>query len=488
MLAAFLTPGFQSFETPPLATVRALVTSGRAGLAAYPGPTYRAGADGRFYTDHELGTALVAYPVGLAAEGLSRATGADFKRLFELGCGLAGCVLAALAVLLLLSLARELELEERRLLPPLLVLLLSSQYVVYATSLADVAVSAPLAAGCALCWARADRGRRAAWLLAGLYAGALMVVKLSNATFLVLLVLLALAHGLRGYGHRLVAASLVVAGALPALALALWWNAVRTGSPLHAPYLAELHGFHAAGVPEALVGSLVSPDKGVLAYTPALLGLPLALRPLWTGGRRGRYLALVGGSLALALLRISGMPEWTSAGGWGIRYYVPWVPLLLLPLAAMLGERPSARRRWVSRVVWTATALGLVVNLAGVLTNQMYRQQACGYAAWSFDGMNACAVRALPGNLARAVGAKVPEIVVPDASAADTFASNRLAVWWYAARRAGVPPALSWGLGLFLLGSGALLLRAGIHRMGPFEGDGSPEPVGGPGPSRAVPS
>jgi hypothetical protein len=344
----------------------------------------------------------------------------------------------------------------------------------------------PLAAGCALCWARADQGERTAWLFAGLCAGALVVTKLSNATFLVLLVLLALAPRPGGARPRLVAAALAVAGALPALALMLWWNAVRTGSPLHTPYLAELHGFRLAGVPSALLGSLVSPNKGLLAYTPALLGLPLVLGPLWTGGRRGRYLALVGGSLTLALLRISGMPEWTSSGGWGIRYYVPWLPLLLLPLAAMLGERPATRPAWVTRAVWAAAALGLVVNLAGILTNQMYRQQACGYAAWTFEGMNACAVRALPGNLARAAGVAVPEVLVPGASAADTFASNRLAVWWYAAQRAGLPPALSWAMGVFLLGGGTVLLRAGVRGMRRDEGGGSPRIVGGPGPERAA--
>jgi len=49
--------------------------------------------------------------------------------------------------------------------------------------------------------------------------------------------------------------------------------------------------------------------------------------------------------------------------------------------------------------------------------------------------------------------------VAPGASRADVFASNRLALWWYAIRFVGVRPAVSWAIGGALLLLGAACWR-----------------------------
>lgn len=239
----------------------------------------------------------------------------------------------------------------------------------------------------------------------------------------------------------------MLAGAVPGLAVVFWWNALRTGHPLLTPYPASLHAFVFGALPEGLATALVSPNKGLLVYTPALLLVPLALR------EHRRLAFFVGGSLLLALVRLAGTIGRSSAGGWGIRYYVPWIPLLLLFLV-LSWHRERLRRHWRRGMLAAAIVCGGVLNVAGVVTNHMYRQQLCGFQEWTTTGMNACAVRALPGNIARVLGADVPDVVVPGASPANVYASNRLAVWWYAIRAAGAPAAASWGI-FVLLAAGA---------------------------------
>lgn len=156
------------------------------------------------------------------------------------------------------------------------------------------------------------------------------------------------------------------------------------------------------------------------------------------------------GSFALTFLRLAPTECWHSAAGWGIRYYVPWIPALMLVLARGVWWHPApTRARRLGRAALLAA--GLVVNLAGLLTNFHYRRQLCGDDPWNPRGSAPCAVTALPANLARAAGVALPDVVVPRASATYVFVSNRLTVWWYAVRTVGVPAWASWGIGLALL-------------------------------------
>jgi hypothetical protein len=158
----------------------------------------------------------------------------------------------------------------------------------------------------------------------------------------------------------------------------------------------------------------------------------------------------VGGSFALTLLRLAPTECWHSGAGWGIRYYVPWIPALMLVLARGVWWRPEPRRL-VRAGRAALVAAGLVVALSGLVTNFHYRRQLCGEHPWNPLGSTPCAVAALPANLARAAGVALPEVVVPRASSAYVFVSNRLTVWWYAVRTVGVPAWASWAIGLALL-------------------------------------
>lgn len=456
---AWLAPGFNSFESPDPNVAQQMAIAGRLTFDAPPPDfPYYLGRGGRYYAHHELGPDLLAAPFALVALQVSRRSGIPFRRSFGFVMSLVAPAFFATTIVLLAALGALLGVPPYQATALLVVLCLGSQYAVYAGSPPDVSMASPLMAGCLLAWARAERGMRSGWLAAGVLAGLLPAFKLSNAPVIPVLLLLAATAQPSRPGDRWRRVAWTLVGLVPGLALVVAWNVARTGSAIDATYGHELFAYHPGSLLAGLAGSLVSPGKGLLAYTPVLVLLAPALGTKGTCRAHPRLAFFVLASLALAMLRLAGTPEWSGAGGWGIRYYVPWLPPLLLLVAAELWRLRGERGPW--KAVAAATlAAGAVVNLSAAATGYHYREQLCGYEAWSLRGANACAVAALPANLARTAGRAVPEVVVPGASRADVFASNRLALWWYAIRFVGVRPAVSWAIGGALLLLGAACWR-----------------------------
>lgn len=464
-LGLLLTPGFNlTFETPPFESLEAFARTGRLGLEAAPAriAIYKKGLDGLYYPTHDFGTYLVGMPFAKLAWLASQATGLPFLRLYELVMGFVSAGLFGVTLAALLRAAQyDSDVDPARALL-LLGLLSSSQYLVYAGYPADVSMSAAAFTLVYLAWKAAGRGSWAGAFLFGLGSVTLALFKVSNLTVTVV----ALGLALMGLGpletrsRRLA----VLAGALPVLILLGWWNEIRVGSPFATPYPTESTAWRIELLPLGLLGSLVSPGKGLISLTPALLFLPFALRRLLPQRARRRDVVLVVGSFLAALLYIAATVPWSGRGGWGIRYYTPWVPVMILLLAQGEWWVPagSATRMWARRVLLSA---GLVINLAGCVTNFPYRQVECGFEAWTLRGNNVCGVTALPGNLLRAAGFPIAERVVAGQSRENVFVSNRLGFWWYAVRTQGVPPFASWALGAGLLALAALAWRAAMRGL-----------------------
>jgi hypothetical protein len=113
---------------------------------------------------------------------------------------------------------------------------------------------------------------------------------------------------------------------------------------------------------EGLLGLLFSPGKSVFLYVPLLLALPFALRPF---ARRFRpEAALIGLLSVITLLQSSYWWIWWGGWGWGPRFLVPLMPLLILPLGVLLE-----RRAWRRVIVLALLPLSLAVNLLGILVD-----------------------------------------------------------------------------------------------------------------------
>lgn len=449
-LGLLITPGFNlTFETPPFESLEAFAGTGRLGLEAPPARIgiYAKGLDGLYYPTHDIGTYIVGMPFAKLARLSAERTGLPFKRVYELLMGFVGAALFGVTLVGLVWAARYDSAVKGRECLSLLGLLLSCQYAVYVGYPADVSMSAALFAWVYVAWKAARRGSSGGVFFFGVGSVALALFKVSNLT----ITFLALAFALAGRApldtrpRRFV----MMLGALPALALLGWWNYIRVGSAFATPYPLESRQWRIEILPVGLLGSLLSPGKGILWFSPALLFLPAALRTLLRQSGRKGDVALILGSFLAAVCFIAATVPWTGRGGWGIRYYVPWLPVTVLLLAQ--GEwwvsAATRTRIWARRLALSA---GLLMNLSGCLTSFPYRQVECGFEAWTFSGNNICAVTALPGNLLRAAGIEIPERAVRGQSKENVYVSNRLAVWWYALRTQGVPPFASWGLGAAL--------------------------------------
>jgi hypothetical protein len=164
----------------------------------------------------------------------------------------------------------------------------------------------------------------------------------------------------------MVAASFGLAAAFTMLV-----NVGRFGSPLN---FGTGSGW-ATPLPVGLAGSLISPARGMLWAFPAIILVPLGVRTLWPHHRL-TALVLIGLSAAL-LLNTSLWTWWWGGWNWGLRLFVPALPLLAVLAAAGIDRL----RGWARVAVPGAVLLaGFAWAVPGVLTDLLG-----GYAG-TYDG------------------------------------------------------------------------------------------------------
>ncbi|MBZ5593045.1 MAG: hypothetical protein LAP39_12460 [Acidobacteriia bacterium] len=442
-------PGHLSFETPETETVQNFVRTGHFGSEA-PLTLYRRGIDGKFYSGHELGANIIHLPIAYLSVALSRPA-VPFKRVFGLLSGTAGVSVFAITFTLCLSLVARLGVPVAFAGWRLFVLMVCGQYLIYALQLPDVSLSCPFFAAAALMWVRIESGDagRYAWLVLGVCLGVLCFIKVTNGIFVIVAAVWIAVRLIRKPRPARIDVVFFGIGWLPGAGAIAWWNWVRSGSifgTLYEPWetasSASLQTFV-----NHFCATFVSPGLGLLAYSPYLIALaPFLLRR--QSGLRNSLALLVIGSLLLTSIRLSLNPFWNGQHGWGIRYYVPWLPLLAVLGVAIWWDRKSASR-W-KMLLGALLIAGLAINASVVVGNWLYDLSHCGFEPWSFSTLNTCAVEAAPRNVLRTLGVAIPEVSVEEGSDTNRFVSNRLNVWWFAARTLGVPPALSWSIGFAL--------------------------------------
>ncbi|MCU0512337.1 MAG: hypothetical protein MUE40_07180 [Anaerolineae bacterium] len=198
-------------------------------------------------------------------------------------------------------------------------------------------------------------GDRRGRLLAGAAAGLAAGVNLSYAALLpVFGLLLRPRRDWRGLLWFGLPAALVLAG------LALY-NLARYGSLSESGYyLGSVEGFTTPLV-DGLYGLWLSPYKGFFWYSPALLLALPGLALLWRRDRRLTAVVLL--LTALQSIIYGTWWAWDGAWCWGPRFLLPVLPLLLLPVAAVLEV--ALRRRSLLLIVLPLVALSVAVQGLG---------------------------------------------------------------------------------------------------------------------------
>lgn len=112
-------------------------------------------------------------------------------------------------------------------------------------------------------------------------------------------------------------------------------------------------------------GALLSPARGILWSFPAVVLVPLGLRHLWQAQHRWVGLALLALPVA-QLLNVSAWWIWFGGWDWGLRLFVPALPLLAVIAAVGVDALTRSVRRWLPSLLLIA---GVVWALPCVLTD-----------------------------------------------------------------------------------------------------------------------
>ncbi len=148
------------------------------------------------------------------------------------------------------------------------------------------------------------------------------------------------------------------------LALALY-NYIRWGSITNSGYGAVTAGFWRENVFFGLWGQLFSPGRSLFLFSPPLVLALIGFRRLVA--RRPHLALAMGLVLGPVILLYARYLFWSGDWGWGPRYLVFAVPVLMIPAAELVGEGASCRRAAPAARVGCAAVLlaGLAVQGLG---------------------------------------------------------------------------------------------------------------------------
>ncbi len=319
------------------------------------------GSDGKVYATAPLLQGLIHVPGAFLQRHISAAAPLHAQLAWRFTSHLGTAILGALTCVLFFGLCRRLGSRPLSAGLATVTLGLGTTLWVYAR----YPYSEVLQAACFLGFfgqllrTRQDPSRRNGALF-GLWAGLLV-----NAKYVYLVSVVAaglyLAWTLRSrWRVMLETAVTAMVVALPFAAMILLYNHARWGSFTAAGYNLSSSVGISENVAVGLWGLLLSPGKSVFLYSPplvaGLLGLPRAARR-WPHFLPAFLLVLIPPLLVNARLTF-----WAGDYAWGPRYLVFAVPVVLLPLAALLDDCLSPLRRWRWRL-WVGGAVTGVVLL-----------------------------------------------------------------------------------------------------------------------------
>ena len=312
----------------------------------------------RVISRYPFGTALLTVPFLAFTHVAGSAFGVDTtERIRETAPlrleQLLASAIAALAALALVLLARELT---GRLAPALaLGLVMALGTSLWSTASRGLWQHGPVVLMTALaltCLVRGRRLRDRRWsALAGLPLGLAFAVRPTIAVTIALVALVLLVSDRRALAGFLATTLAVV---LPSFAvtMTLWGTLIV---PLYVPGTGPVSSGLSPTLAEGLAGTMVSPARGLLVFSPFLV---LALAGLWLRRRRlgGLELVAVGSILAL-WFGAANTITWEAGASYGSRYLTDTLPFWALLLAPVFALVVRPHRTWSRGVAVLAVLL-----------------------------------------------------------------------------------------------------------------------------------
>lgn len=331
------------------------------------------GPDGRYYDVHGLLNIAAHVPFVAADPLIRRVAGTHWLDASSALASLSGVIVNSITVVLLYMLLRGLALSARASRITAVAFAFGTMLFVYAGTNfegnLDLLLLVAALHSCFQYRRHTGAARRTYVLWCGVTCGLALLGRDANAAFVGLIGLDVLWSTWRE--KRVATLATFVGGMLPCLLALAWYNDIRTGSPfLTAINYRILHGaypFYRASSPYGLLSLIISPGGSVFAYSPvALLGVA-GMRQCW---RRLPRETLLGGAFAVAMMVSMGLVErWFGFAGWGPRYVMPVLPILMISLAVWL-DAPSATTTVRHRLTLLVLFFWAIpIQLAGSLVN-----------------------------------------------------------------------------------------------------------------------
>jgi hypothetical protein len=343
-----------------------LVREGRLDIS-FPWPVdIPRGRNGLFYGITPVLTALVHLPGVLLARLYVQLNGAVDAAAFigPLACHLAPALLGALTCLFFFGICRRVGARSSDASLATGFLAFASTLFVYARYPYSEIVQIAFFTGFVyqvVCVLKEPSARRGLWL--GVWSGLLINAKYIYALSVlggVCLLVWTLRHQWTQLLRILAFAAL---GGAPFVVLAAAYNYLRWGSVFESGYGPYVNAFFGGSAFTGMWGMLLSPNKSVFLYTPALV---LAAVGMVSAYRLQKsYLAVLAFTALPVVLVCATYRSWSGDYAWGPRLLVFAVPALMVPLVFVFETLRQRRARL--RVVLLATffSAGLAIQLLG---------------------------------------------------------------------------------------------------------------------------
>lgn len=145
-----------------------------------------------------------------------------------------------------------------------------------------------------------------------------------------------------------------------AAALTIAYNLARFGDPLEFGYKPPVDPGFTTPLFEGVRGLLLSPEKSILLFAPAIVLVPAALVALHR--RMRATAALLVALFAVSFVLAATWHSWMGGWSWGPRLVIPGVAVVLAAIGPWIGDRASRMR-----IAGALFVLGFVLSLPAVI-------------------------------------------------------------------------------------------------------------------------
>lgn len=361
---------------------RQIVREGRLGFDQEMTGIYTKAPNGITYASHEIGNTLLNLPLAWLCETFIPAKAELAGRLLR--SVQAGLVMALVLGLAFIITVRHLRAESGVAVASCLLMLGTSYLLHYGHDGFDGCLCALLWMAALLCHLEYLRDARLRMLgLMAALGGAAVITRISMVLPMGLLCVAALFSDMRRVPWKqTLARGLTIMGSLlPFMIWQMGYNHLRTGSvwtsPVQTAQYQVANGLD-GDLFTGLTGLLFSPGKSLLLFAPLLVVAFAGLPEVW---RRHRLLTVhIIATLILWLLLHGRIRSWYGAWGWGPRYFVTILPVLMLPLPLVLGawwKSHALRPVLLGLVIW-----GTVLQGANIVSSYHYRLRYAENQGW----------------------------------------------------------------------------------------------------------